>query len=136
MSSASRCSEELVNPTRSTKRTETRRRSATGAIPAAVDARTTGAAATAPTAVISPAVSALDRGFPHSPQNLAPGSFAAPHVGQAVDSRAPHSKQNFRASSFAVPQLAQVSTGLGPRSAVEIAFGGAAYGSALPSAHA
>ena len=43
-----------------------------------------------------------------SPQNFAPGVFAAPHAGQASASFAPHSAQNFRPASFAVPHSGQL----------------------------
>jgi len=46
---------------------------------------------------------------PHSPQNLMPGAFAAPHDGHAIASAVPHSPQNFRPGSLADPQAGQES---------------------------
>jgi hypothetical protein len=57
-----------VNPTRSAKSTDTIRRSVVAV----------GGAGAASMAV------------PHAPQNRSPGSFAAPHAGQAMVSSAPH----------------------------------------------
>src|ERR671930_1114507 len=93
--SASRDSEIVVKPTRSANRTETSRRSATGAIGAG--GSPAGATSTASRA----------SGEPHSPQNLAPGEFATPQDGQATASGLPHSAQNFRPGSFSVAQLGQ-----------------------------
>jgi hypothetical protein len=86
-SSASRDSDSGVNPTRSAKRTETRRRSTdgTGADPC----------------------TATSSGAPHSPQKRSPGSFAAPQAGQATASGVPHWAQNFRPDRFACPHAAQ-----------------------------
>ena len=136
MSSASRCSDAAVKPTRSTKRTETRRRSATG--PDAESWRpfpeTVGASAVAD--LVSATSPAAARELPHSPQNFAPAGLTVPHTGQVAASRAPHSTQNLRPSSFAVPQLAQVSTVPGLASPTRRLFDRAAYGPAVPSAHA
>jgi hypothetical protein len=95
-SSASRCSESVVKPTRSANRTDTRRRSVAGPVP--LGATAAGGA--------SGRASAL-RGEPHSPQNLLSGVFGAEHDGQTSASGAPHSLQNFRPRSFSVPQLGQ-----------------------------
>ena len=70
---------------------ETRRRSAVGASRAS--------------AVVAEA--AARRSVPHCPQNLTPGAFVAPHVGQGLDRAAPHSPQNFLSGSFAVPHAGQ-----------------------------
>ena len=48
---------------------------------------------------------------PHSPQNFAPGVFAAPQPGQASASFAPHSPQNFRPASFSVPHAGHLIRG-------------------------
>ena len=87
MSSESRPSEAAVNPTRSTKSTETRRRSAAAG---SCVAAATGAAAATPSSFV-----------PHSPQNLTPGAFGVPHDGHAAARLAPHSPQNLRPSSLA-----------------------------------
>lgn len=91
MSSASRVSDAVVNPTRSMKSTETTRRSATGVGGLA------GAGST-------------PSGEPHSPQNFVSGAFVLPQVGHAAASEEPHSPQNFRPGSFAAPQLLQFAT--------------------------
>src|SRR5436189_3116692 len=103
-SSASRDSLSPVNPTRSANRTETRRRSAVGA---AAGGASGGPTTGAERAAASPS------GDPHSPQNLTPGSFAAPQTGQPTASARPHSPQNFLPALFAAPQLEQVIKGLG-----------------------
>ena len=72
MSSASRPSEAVVNPTRSANRTETSRRSAAGADAAAA----------------SRAAAAARAREPHSPQNFVVGAFAVPHAEQATRERA------------------------------------------------
>src|SRR5581483_1711770 len=83
-SSASRDSESVVKPTRSAKRTETRRRSAAAVV--------TGAAAPWSAA-------------PHSPQNFSPPAIPAPQDGHACASAVPHSVQNFLPSWFSARQL-------------------------------
>ena len=88
MSSASRSSDAVVNATRSTNSTETSRRSAVAAGPAAAAARL----------------------VPHSPQNLTAGAFAAPHSAQVTARPLPHSPQNFLPASFAVPHERQTSS--------------------------
>src|SRR5690348_15692961 len=87
-SSASRDSDNGVNPTRSAKRTETRRRSAAGFSRVA-----TGASAAS--------------GVPQSPQNASSGSFTAPQLGHASASGDPHREQNFRPGRFSVPHEGQ-----------------------------
>jgi hypothetical protein len=47
------------------------------------------------------------RRVPHSPQNLVPGVFAEPQLGQVSASRAPQFPQNLRPGSFSVLQLEQ-----------------------------
>jgi hypothetical protein len=64
VSSASRASDALVKPTRSTKRTETTRRSAT-----------------APAERSSSGVTSSPRAVPHSLQNRAVGAFGVAHDG-------------------------------------------------------
>jgi hypothetical protein len=83
----------VVNPTRSAKRIETTRRSATEAWPRAA------------TGDIAPALAGS--GWAHSPQNFSPGSFRAPQDGQGSASGAAHSEQNFRPVRFSVPQFEQ-----------------------------
>ena len=80
-----------MKPTRSAKRTETRRRSAVGS------------------AVLGwrAAMSAGARGAPHSPQKSSPGSLVAPQAGQAALSGLPHFAQNLRPSRFSTLQLGQ-----------------------------
>jgi hypothetical protein len=73
-----------VKPTRSAKRTETKRRST----PVAAGDAT--------------------RALPHSPQKRSSGSFAAPQVGHAIASGEPHSAQNFRPARFNRPHDRQV----------------------------
>ena len=85
-------SDAAVKPTRSAKRTETRRRSAAGALAA-------GAAAAG--AVVAPSA------VPHSPQNFTDGAFGVPHDGHVCASVVPHSPQNFRPASFAEPHAGQ-----------------------------
>src|SRR5919201_798603 len=92
-SSASRLSERVVKPTRSAKRTETRRRSAAGAC------RGGGVLGVAAAAV---------RAVPHSAQKRCPSAYGAPHDGHASASGAPHSTQNFAVATLSVPQLGQV----------------------------
>ncbi|GIU94639.1 MAG: hypothetical protein KatS3mg012_1096 [Gaiellaceae bacterium] len=82
-----------MKPTRSAKRTETRRRSAAGAAVSVALSASRGACAAS--------------AFPHSPQNLTPGGFGVPQEGQASAREAPHSPQNLRPASFAVPQAGQ-----------------------------
>jgi hypothetical protein len=45
---------------------------------------------------------------PHSPQNLRPGVFGDPQLGQLTASLAPHSPQNLRPGSFSALQLEQI----------------------------
>src|SRR5919109_4779205 len=97
-SSASRDSESVVKPTRSANRTETSRRSATGAVWAA------------PAAAGVAAGPAAASGEPHSPQNFCPGGFAAPHEEQVAASAVPHSPQNFCVAGFSAPQFEHVVT--------------------------
>ena len=92
MSSASRPSEADVKPTRSANRTETSRRSATGA-----------AVLSGPAMRGCPELSDA----PHSPQNFAVGGFAVSHAGQASVSAVPHSPQNFLPTSFSALQALQ-----------------------------
>ena len=93
MSSASRVSESGVKPTRSAKRTETRRRSAAGA------SRQVRTAAT---------VSLGSTGAPHSPQNFSPPASEAPHDGHATASAVPHSDAERFPASFSAVQLGQI----------------------------
>src|SRR4051812_42287339 len=44
---------------------------------------------------------------PHSMQNLAPGGFSAPQLGQAAENPVPHDMQNLALSGLAAPQLGQ-----------------------------
>ncbi len=101
-SSASRDSDRVVKPTRSAKRTETRRRSVVGLAlePAPADGDALGVAA----------ASASPSALPHSPQNLAPGVFAEPQVEQLTARRWPQFRQNFLPGSFSAAQLVQVIT--------------------------
>src|SRR5947207_3181039 len=78
-----------LKPPRSMNRTDTSRRSATGA------ARSSGA-----TLVAS--------GVPHSPQKRSVGSFAAPHAGHDTERATPQLAQNLRPGLFSVPQFVQV----------------------------
>jgi hypothetical protein len=48
------------------------------------------------------------KGLPHSPQNLRPGVFGDPQLGQFTASRAPHSPQNLRPGSFSTLQFEQI----------------------------
>lgn len=59
--------------------------------------------------------------FPHSPQNLTPGEFAAPQDGHASASALPHSPQNFRPASFADPQEAHVNVSTAAHSMCRVA---------------
>src|SRR5262249_54000916 len=90
VSSASRSSEAAVKPTRSAKRTETRRRSAVGATAA-------GAAAEA----------SASSAAPHSSQNRALAETGWP-FGQSRSSGGPQDEQNLASARFSVPQLGQV----------------------------
>ena len=93
MSSASRPSDRVVNPTRSANRTDTSRRSATGA----ADAR-----------ALDSVVAADElRAAAQLPQNFSPGSFDAPQDGHETASGAAHSEQNLRPLLFSVPQFEQ-----------------------------
>ena len=112
-----------MKPTRSANSTETRRRSAIGASmgrePAGVragasDADTSPEAAAAAAATpIAAAAAAEDvrlplSGEPHSPQNPASGSLAAPQTTQAVARGDPQRRQNLRSgrsSAWQVPQI-------------------------------
>jgi hypothetical protein len=87
-----------VKPTRSTKRTLTKRRSAAVALGLAP---ALAAGTVAPLSVV-----------PQVPQNLAVGRLSvAPQLGHAAARDAPHSSQKRRPASFRVPQLAQVTIG-------------------------
>ena len=101
MSSGSRCSDNVVNPTRSRKSTDTSRRSM-GAVGPLVLASTSG---------IDPA-SATAKALPHSPQNLPAAGFAAPHTGHTRASAEPHSMQNLRPASLTVPHASQFTDAL------------------------
>ncbi len=100
MSSASRPSASVVNPTRSAKRMETSRRSATGASAEVEGPGWKGAVVEGR----GPATS----GVAHSPQNFAVAEFVVPQAGQTAARRPPHSPQNLRPASFSVPQLEQI----------------------------
>src|SRR3954469_25929786 len=100
-SSASRPSENGVNPTRSANSTETIRRSAIGG-------RAGAAPAAAPDGVVAAArPGSVGIASPQDPQNLAFGSFGSPHAEQLVESGVPHSRQNRRDAAFVAPQLEQ-----------------------------
>ena len=86
-----------MKPTRSTNRTETSRRSATGG-------GATGAATGA---------AGWPSGVPHSPQNRWPGGFEAPQDAHPAASALPQLPQNFWPAGFSVPQVEQANT---PRS--------------------
>ncbi len=49
-----------------------------------------------------------DSAAPHSLQNLAPGLFVAPQLGQPAASVAPHSLQNFAPAAFSEEQFGQI----------------------------
>jgi hypothetical protein len=88
-----------VKPTRSAKRTDTTRRSATG------DALRPGATA------LGTGAEAFElpvSGVAHSEQNLAPGGLAKPHCGHAAARGAAQSLQNFAPARFSLPQLGQI----------------------------
>src|SRR3954453_4609759 len=87
----------VVKPTRSAKRTETRRRSATGASVLAGFAVVVAAAATSC--------------VPQSPQKRWPGGLTMPHVGPGASSDVPQLPQNRLPLGFSVPQLGQVNAG-------------------------
>src|SRR5262245_2800570 len=87
-SSASRLSDNVVNPTRSAKSTVTRRRSATGAV-------TFGAGPFVGSA-------ATPRAVPHSGQNFAAASTGVSQDGHVRASALPHSLQNFAPGATAV----------------------------------
>src|SRR5438874_13128169 len=89
-SAGSRDSEIVVNPTRSAKRTDTRRRSAAG-LSTGADVRT-GTVASSSAA-------------PHSPQNLSRASFGAPQEGHARARAVPHWPQNFLLGAFSNPHV-------------------------------
>src|SRR5690242_5314171 len=91
-SSGSRDSESVVNPTRSAKSTETRRRSAAGVLLAG------------PGAGVGPGTDVSVSAAPHSPQNFTVGPLAAPQEGHIRASGLPHSPQNLRPASFSEPQ--------------------------------
>src|SRR5580704_14683834 len=75
-SSASRDSASVVNPTRSANRTDTSRRSATGA-----DWVVAGSGAAA---ADTPGLGAPASAVPHSPQNFRPDGFCAEHREQII----------------------------------------------------
>src|SRR5579875_3808992 len=85
-SSESLDSDRVVNPTRSAKRTETRRRSVCTTSAAATRAALRGRSGTI--------------GLPHSLQNLAAEGTGEPHEGQERERGAPHSEQNLLPSRF------------------------------------
>src|SRR5258705_13571513 len=91
VSSASRPSDNVVNPTRSPNMMVVRRRSATRF--GASDEAGSDVGAAVP-------VSAA----PQSPQNFLPGSRAAPHAEQMAASGPPQSLQNFLPSGFSAAQ--------------------------------
>ena len=95
MSSASRCSESVVNDTRSRNSTETRRRSVECGAASAVGSSS---GALPPTASDEP----------HSPQNLPGRVRTCRRRDRPCDRRAPHSRQNLRSGSFWVPHAPQV----------------------------
>ena len=95
MSSASRPSEAVVNPTRSAKSTETRRRSETGSC---LGFSWSGACEGVTRELVT---------APHSEQNFAPAARGAEHDAHARASVAPHSEQNFAPGAFSVPQASQ-----------------------------
>jgi hypothetical protein len=110
VSSASRPSASVVKPTRSAKRIETSRRSATGALVevAAEEIEDVELALEdAALAAVTPATS----GVAHSPQNFDVDEFVAPHDGQIAASALPHSPQNLRPASLVNPQLLQTTHG-------------------------
>ena len=86
-----------MKPTRSAKRTETRRRSATGV----------SAAAAGGVAVVPAGRPGAWAGVPHSGQNLALGLNAAPHDEHAASMRVPHSGQNFWPGRTSLWQVGQ-----------------------------
>src|SRR6266511_3643759 len=100
-SSASRVSESVVNPTRSANSSETSRRSA---VAAGCRVRPPGSR----TEVVErPVAEFPPRAVPHSPQNLWPGGFAAPHEEQVMARAVPHSPQNFWPAGFSAPHFEQ-----------------------------
>src|SRR2546422_5558493 len=95
-SSESRDSDSAVKPTRSAKRTETRRRSvARSPASAVVDA-------------LKVEAEMPESGEPHSPQNFIQGVFGFAHEGQTTARERPHSPQNLRPASFSNPQFVQI----------------------------
>src|SRR5688572_2490383 len=97
----------VVKPTRSAKRTDTSRRSATGGDVGPSDA----GMADAKTA--TPAVGPVND-VPHSPQNFASAGLAVPQLGQETASTVPHSLQNLRPASFSVAQFEQITCSMWP----------------------
>src|SRR6266550_2706170 len=83
-SSESRCSDSVVNPTRSANRTDTWRRSEAGDPPAAVAAIGVVSGATVPSDLT---------GVPHFPQKRSSGSKGAPQFEQLFDRAAPQTEQ-------------------------------------------
>jgi hypothetical protein len=83
-----------VKPTRSTKRTETTRRSAT----AVVEPVPCGSIGATPST----------RRAPHSLQNLALGPFEVAQAAHVRRSEAPQSLQNFASGGLSAPQLPQI----------------------------
>src|ERR1700720_264061 len=112
-SSASRDSASVVNPTRSANKTDTSRRSATGADWVAAGS---GAAA-----ADTPGLGAPASAVPHSPQNFCPRGFAVPHEEQPSASPAPHSPQNFWPDGLSAEHREQIILGEGyrPRTGTE-----------------
>src|SRR3954471_13362425 len=110
VSSGSRPSARVVDPTRSANRIETRRRSATGApaIPAGwSDAAPVGAAAVA-------ADADAPTGVPQFEQNLAPGIVGVPHAVHVAANAVPHSEQNLAPTRFSLPQTEHCTLGAPP----------------------
>ena len=109
-SSASRSSAKGVNPTRSANRIDTTRRSVDGpgraADPAAAEPPYVGPGVVAP---VCPALAG--RAAAQSPQKASPGSFGAPHAGQATARGAAHRAQNLRPGRFSAPHREQVMPG-------------------------
>jgi hypothetical protein len=99
VSSASRPSASVVNPTRSAKRIDT---NLSSAVAGSVWGGTAWSRATL--GIAAP------RAAPQSPQNRLPGSNGAPQVGQPVGREAPQSPQNRLPGGFSVPQLPQTTT--------------------------
>src|SRR6266571_3898136 len=98
-SSESRDSDSAVNPTRSAKSTETRRRSVARSVDAADGAR--------PVVAERVPTWSAPIGAPHSSQNLACRRRALAQTGHVRTRRSPHPSQNFASDRLSVPQFAQ-----------------------------